>query len=91
MNKCDCSGLGLLTLEMYRLKCTDFNQIPLTRKEEQDVPGRFPQVDLHDRDQRGVQVVGLWLFRVQNLHRECAARNREYRSLEEVLGELDGV
>lgn len=35
------------------------------------------QMDLHDGDQRGIQVVSLRLFSVQNLHGVGTARNRK--------------
>lgn len=37
------------------------------------------QVDLHDGDQRGIQVVSLCLLGVQNLYRVGTARNRKDR------------
>lgn len=35
------------------------------------------QMDLHDGDQRGIQVVSLRLLRVQNLNRVGTTRNRK--------------
>lgn len=52
---------------------------------------RFRQVDLHDRDQTGVQVVRLGFSGVQDLHGERSSRDGENGSFKEVLGELDGV
>ena len=40
----------------------------LTCEEEEDVAGGLVEVDLHDGDERGVQVVRLGLARVQDLH-----------------------
>lgn len=52
---------------------------------------RFRQVDLHDRDQTGVQVVRLGFSGVQDLHGERSSRDGENGSFKEVLGELDSV
>lgn len=48
-------------------------------------------MDLHDRDEAGIQVVCLRLFGVENLHWVGSARDGEDGSLKEVLGELDGI
>ena len=48
-------------------------------------------MDLHDGDERRVEVVGLRLLRVQHLDRKRPPGNREDRSLKKVRGELDGV
>jgi hypothetical protein len=63
----------------------------LTGQKQEDVPGGLSQVDLHHRDQTGVEVVGLWLFRVQHLHGERPTGDRENRRFEEILREFDGV
>lgn len=48
-------------------------------------------MDLHDRYERSVQVIRLWLLRVEDLYGVCAAGNGEDGTSEEVLGELLGV
>ena len=45
-------------------------------------------MDLHDGDERGIEVIRLWLLRVEDLHREGTAGNSEDRTSKEVLREL---
>ena len=63
----------------------------MPRQKEQDVPRGFDQVDLHHCHQGGVQVVGLGLLRVKDLHGKGSARDPEDVAVEEVLGELLSV
>ena len=51
----------------------------------------FSQVDLHDGDETGVEVIGLGFFGVEDLDWISATGDREDRGLEEILRELDGV
>mmetsp|Transcript_7584 Transcript_7584/g.18636 ORF Transcript_7584/g.18636 Transcript_7584/m.18636 type:complete len:210 (+) Transcript_7584:1096-1725(+) len=60
----------------------------LARQEDEDVPFWLRQVNLHHRHQAGVQVVGLRVLRVQDLHGEHAPGNGEDRAVEEVGGEF---
>lgn len=48
-------------------------------------------MDLHDRDQTGVQVIGLGFFGVQHLDWVGATRDGKNRSLVEILRELDSI
>lgn len=45
-------------------------------------------MDLHHCHQRRLNVVFLWLVRVEDLHRECTARNGENVRVEEISAEL---
>ena len=48
-------------------------------------------MDLHHRDQGGVEVVRLRLLRVQNFDRKSSTRNRKDRTVVEVGRKLFGV
>jgi len=48
-------------------------------------------MDLHDGDQRGIEIIVLWLLGVENLDGECSTRNGEDRAPVEIPGELFGV
>ena len=56
-----------------------------TSEKEEDVALWLCQVDLHDSDEGGVHVIGLWSLGVQHLHRIGAAGNGEDGALEEVV------
>ena len=48
-------------------------------------------MDLHDSNERGVEVICLGFLRVEDLDRICPSGDREDRSFEEILRELDGI
>jgi hypothetical protein len=48
-------------------------------------------MDLHDGDQRGIQVIALGLLRIEDLDRERSTGNGENGTAVEVLGELFGI
>ncbi|KRY55600.1 hypothetical protein T03_17706 [Trichinella britovi] len=60
----------------------------LAGQEDQNIARRFGQVDLHDGDQRRVQIVGLRFAGVQHFDRKCASGYCENRRLVEVLGKF---
>lgn len=51
----------------------------------QNVTWRLSEVDLHDCDQAGIQIVSLRFFRVQNLHWICTTRDSKNRCFIKVL------
>mmetsp|Transcript_4340 Transcript_4340/g.10863 ORF Transcript_4340/g.10863 Transcript_4340/m.10863 type:complete len:317 (+) Transcript_4340:834-1784(+) len=57
----------------------------LPREEQKHVARRLREVDLHDRDERCVEIIGLGRLRVKNLDRECAAGNSENWAFVEVF------
>lgn len=56
---CVCWGIDVCPWAPHL--CRSVNLL-LTSQEEQDVSLRLRQVDLHDRDQRRIHVVRLWLL-----------------------------
>ena len=56
-----------------------------TCEEEEDVALWLCQVDLHDRDERSIHVVGLRGLGVQHLHCKRPPRDGEDGALEEVV------
>ena len=56
----------------------------LTSEEQEDVPGRLAQVNLHDRYKSCVQIVVLGCLRVQRVNREGSTRDLEDHGVVEV-------
>ena len=63
----------------------------LTREKEKNVAFGFHEVDLHDGDEGRFEIVGLWLFGVEDLDGEGPAGNGKDGASPEVLGKLFGV
>ena len=63
------------------LTCVD---LLLTSEEQEDIPGRFAEVNLHDSNQRCVQIVVLGCLRVQRINGEGSAWNLEDHGVIEV-------